>query len=109
MQPLNEVEPLEGNPVCFKQVEQGLKWFSVYGHEMIVRVVLEESRPSFEDMAVVLDQSFRPGVSLMHLALRAIAREEPVVPQCSCVLLVRDPDALSRLPLESLQLSGSNC
>ena len=60
-------------------------------------------------MAVVLDQPLRAGVRLMNLALRAIAREEPVVAQCSCVLLFRDPDAFGCLLSEALQLSGSNC
>src|SRR5262245_2709650 len=60
-------------------------------------------------MVVVLDQPLRAGVRLMNLALRAIAGDEPVVAQGSCVLLLRDTDALRRLLFEALQLPGSNC
>src|SRR5262245_24443263 len=108
LQPLNEIEPLEPDAVCLEQVEQQLRCFSVDGHEVIVCVVLEELRPGFEDVTVVLNQPFRAGIGLMNLALRAIARKEPVVAQGFCVLLLRDADALSRLLSEPLQLSRSN-
>ena len=82
-----------------------MRWFSVHGHEVIVSVVLEQLRTSFEDMRVVLDQPFRAGVCLTNLALSAIAAEKPVVAQCSCVLLLRDPVTLSSLLLAALEAS----
>ena len=51
----------------------------------------------------MLDQSFRTCIRLTNLALSPIEAEEPVVAQRVCVLLLRDPDTLSRLFLEALQ------
>ena len=45
--------------MCLQQIEQRLRWFSVYGHEVIVGVVREQLGPSLEDMGVVLDEAFR--------------------------------------------------
>ena len=64
---------------------------------------VSEPGTSFEDMCVVLDQDFRASICLTNLALSAIAAKEPVVAQYSSVLLLRDPDALSRLLLEALK------
>src|SRR4249919_536671 len=90
LQYVNEVEPLESDSVCLEQIEQRLRRLSVHGHEVIVCVVLEQLVASCEDVAVVLNQPLRSGVRLMNLALSAIAREEPVVSQGSCVLLFRE-------------------
>ena len=72
---------------------------------MLVSVMLEQLVTGFEDVAVVLDQPFRVGVYLTNFALGAIAAEEPVVAKCSCVLLLRDPDALGRLLPKALEAS----
>ena len=71
-------------------------------------VFLEQLGPSFENMAVVLDQAFRARVCLTNLALSAIATEEPVIAQRSCVALFRDPDALSPLLLEALEAARTH-
>ena len=82
---------------------------SVNRHEVVVGVVLEQLGSSFENILVMLDQSFWPGVRLSNFALSAIAAEEPVVAQRMRVLLLGDPDAFGRLLLEPLQLPRANC
>jgi hypothetical protein len=68
-------------------------WYrlSVHGHEVVVGVVLEQLRSSFEDVLVVLDQPFRTRVRLANFALGAIVAEEPVIAQRVCVFLLGDP------------------
>ena len=58
---MDKREPLESDWVFFQQIEQRLRWFSVKDHEMVVRVVLEQPGPGFEDLTVVLDQPLRAG------------------------------------------------
>src|SRR5262245_60058599 len=94
--------------MCLHQIDELWHRLSIYGHKVVVCVVLEQLRSSFEDVPVVLDQPFRSRVRLPNFALSAIAAEEPVVAQRVCVILLGDPDALSRLFLEPLQLSRSN-
>src|SRR5262245_9396613 len=75
---------------------------------MVIGVVFEQLGSSFEDVLVMLDQPFRTCVRLPNFALTAIVADEPVITQSVCVLLLGDPDALSRLLFETLQLSRSN-
>ena len=65
--------------VCLQQIEQRLRHLAVERHEVIVGVVLEQLGSSFEDIAVVLDQSFRICIRLTNLAFSPIQAEEPVV------------------------------
>ena len=51
----------------------------------------------------MLDQPVRTGVRLANLARGAIGAQEPVVAQGSRVFLLRDPDALGCLLLETLE------
>src|SRR5215475_14026836 len=75
---------------------------------MVVGVIPEQLGASFEDVRVVLYQSFRPRVRLVHLALGAVGTEKPVVTQCSGVLLLRDSDALGGLPLEFVEATRTH-
>jgi hypothetical protein len=75
------------------QVDELWYRLPVNRHEVVVGVVPEQLRSSFEDVLVMLDQPFRPRVRLPNFALPAIVAEEPVITQCVCVLLLRDPDA----------------
>src|SRR4029450_10780475 len=111
IKPFGEREPLElpFHVSRLHQLEELWYRLSVNRHEMVVGVVLEQLGSSFEDVLVMLDQPFRTRVRLPNFAFSPIAAEEPVVAQRVCVLLLGDPDALSGLLPESLQLSRSNC
>src|SRR5262245_16329476 len=106
----DEGKPLELflHVVRFHQVDELWYRLSVHGHEVVVRVVLEQLRSSFEDVSVVLNQPFRSRVGLPYFALGAVAAQKPVIAQRVCVLFLGDSDALGRLFLESVQLSRSN-
>src|SRR5215470_12434706 len=90
------------------QVDELGYGLSVHCHEVVVGVILKQLGSSFEDVLVVLDQSFRTRICLTHFALSAILAEEPVIAKRMCVRFLGDPDALSRLLLEPLQLSRPN-
>src|SRR5688572_5839563 len=92
----------------FDQIDKLRGWRPVNCHEMVLGVVPEQPGSSFENVLVVLDQTFGARVRLANLALRAIVGEEPVITQRVRVLLPGDPDALRCLLLEPLQLSRSN-
>src|SRR5262245_17227976 len=67
LQTLAEGEPREPDGVCFQQVEQRLRCFAIESHEVLVSVILEQLVSSLENVAVVLDQTFRAGVCLTNL------------------------------------------
>ena len=78
------------------------------GHAVVVRGLLEEDRPRFHDVRVVLDQAFFTQVRLVDLALGSVLVDEPVVAKGLRVLLSRQPHDLGRLGLEPLQLTWTD-
>src|SRR5215469_16648545 len=75
---------------------------------MVEGVVPEPLVPYRNDMLVVLDESLLAEVGLMHLALGFALVEEPVVPKCLGVLLLRQPEDLGCLGREPLELAWAD-
>ena len=94
--------------VRLQQIEQRLGHFAIERHEVTVGVILEQPGSGFEDIPVVLDESFRTRIRLTNLAFSPVQAQEPVVAQRVCVLLLSDPDSLRRLSLEAVEAPGAH-
>src|SRR5215471_6729516 len=108
VKPLDEGELAYSSGVLVEQVAELLRDLAVNAHTMVEGVVPEPRVPHRNDMLVVFDEPLLAEVGLVHLALGFVLVEEPVVTKGLGVVVLRQPEDLSCLGLESLELAWAD-
>src|SRR5215471_422852 len=107
-QPQDEGELAYSSGVLVEEVAEVLRDLAVDTHAMVEGVVPEQRVPYRYDMLVVFDEPLFAEVGLVDLALGFVLVDEPVVAKGLGVLLSRQPENLSHLRLEPLELTWAD-